>query len=92
MKTMVALRLSERIAQRLQALADKTGRTKTYYAQEAIEMHLEELEDTYLALSRLEKPGRRLSMKEVEAELELVNRVGRKGGKRAKEARPKRAA
>ncbi len=92
MKKMVALRLSERIAARLQALAEKTGRTKTYYAQEAIELYLEELEDTYLALARLEKPGRRLSIKEVEAELELENRVGRKSGKRTKETRSERAA
>jgi RHH-type rel operon transcriptional repressor/antitoxin RelB len=30
-------------------LADQTGRTKTFYAREAILTHLEDLEDYYLA-------------------------------------------
>lgn len=48
MKVMVALRLSKETAERLQLLADKTGRTKTYYAQEAIEKHIKDLERKYM--------------------------------------------
>lgn len=59
------------MAKRLQILADKTGRTKTYYAQEAISQYMDDLEDTYLALSRLEKPAKRLSMQEAVRELGL---------------------
>jgi RHH-type rel operon transcriptional repressor/antitoxin RelB len=30
-------------------IAKRTGRTKTFYAREAILAHLEDLEDTYIA-------------------------------------------
>lgn len=46
---MLALRLPEEIESRLAALAKATGRTKSYYAKEAILTHLEDLEDAYLA-------------------------------------------
>ncbi len=52
---MLVIRLPEEIEQRLEALAKRTGRTKTYYAREAILEHLEDLEDIYLAESRLEE-------------------------------------
>jgi RHH-type rel operon transcriptional repressor/antitoxin RelB len=51
---MLAIRLPERIEKRLDRLAKRTGRTKTYYAREAILQHLDELEDIYLAEKRLE--------------------------------------
>jgi RHH-type rel operon transcriptional repressor/antitoxin RelB len=46
---MLAIRLSDEIETRLAALAAQTGRTKTFYAREAILTHLEDLEDYYLA-------------------------------------------
>jgi RHH-type rel operon transcriptional repressor/antitoxin RelB len=46
---MLAIRLPESIEKRLEKLAQRTGRTKTYYAREAILQHLEDLEDVYLA-------------------------------------------
>ena len=51
---MLAIRLPEEIERRLEALAKKTGRTKTYYARQAILEHLTDLEDVYLAEKRLE--------------------------------------
>ena len=51
---MLAIRLPETIEKRLDQLAKRTGRTKTYYAREAILQHLDELEDVYLAEKRLE--------------------------------------
>jgi RHH-type rel operon transcriptional repressor/antitoxin RelB len=51
---MLAIRLPETIEKRLDRLAKRTGRTKTYYAREAIVQHLDELEDIYLAESELE--------------------------------------
>lgn len=64
---MLAIRLPEEIEVRLAELAKKTGRTKTYYAREAIVKHLDEIEDRYLALSRLENPSaKRWSLDEVE--------------------------
>lgn len=46
---MLAIRLPEDIEARLDTLAKRTGRTKTFYAREAIVQHLEDLEDLYLA-------------------------------------------
>lgn len=50
---MLVIRLPKDIEQRLQALADATGRTKTFYARQAILEHLDDLEDLYLAEQRL---------------------------------------
>lgn len=50
---MLAVRLNEETERRLDALALRTGRTKTFYAREAIEAHLDDLEDFYLAEERL---------------------------------------
>lgn len=49
----VALRLPDEVAQRLKRLADRTGRSKTFYMIEAIREHLDDLEDLYLAEQRL---------------------------------------
>lgn len=68
---MLAIRLPAEIEERLAKLADQTGRTKTYYAREAILKYLEDLEDSYLALKRLEKQGKRYTMQEVEMMLGL---------------------
>jgi len=51
---MLAIRLPAEIESRLEALAKATGRSKTYYARQAILEHLDELEDIYLAEKRLE--------------------------------------
>lgn len=50
---MLAIRLPPEVESRLQALAKATGRTKTFYAKEAILKHIEDLEDRYLAEQRL---------------------------------------
>lgn len=52
---MLAIRLPQSIEKRLEKLARRTGRTKTFYAREAILQHIEELEDVYLAEARLER-------------------------------------
>ena len=49
----VSLRLPEDVSRRLQRLADRTGRSKTFYMIEAIQEHLDDLEDLYLAEQRL---------------------------------------
>ncbi len=46
---MLAIRLPADIEQRLDDLAKKTGRTKTFYARQAILAQLEDLEDIYLS-------------------------------------------
>ena len=52
---MLAIRLPRSIEKRLERLARRTGRTKTYYAREAILEHLDDLEDLYLAEGALER-------------------------------------
>lgn len=50
---MLAIRLPPEIEERLTALARATGRSKTFYAREAILEYLDDLEDLYLAEQRL---------------------------------------
>ena len=52
---MLAIRLPQSIEKRLERLARRTGRTKTFYVREAILEHLEDLEDLYLAEGALER-------------------------------------
>lgn len=50
---MLAIRLPEGVEKRLERLAKRTGRTKTFYAREALLRHIEDLEDIYLAEKEL---------------------------------------
>lgn len=68
---MLAIRLPEDIENRLASLAAKTGRTKTFYAKEAILEHLDDIEDKYLALDRLENPGKRWTLDDLEQDSDL---------------------
>jgi RHH-type rel operon transcriptional repressor/antitoxin RelB len=67
--SMLAIRLPQSIEKRLERLARRTGRTKSYYVREAILEHLEDLEDLYLAEARLERirsgQERKVSLKDV---------------------------
>jgi RHH-type rel operon transcriptional repressor/antitoxin RelB len=68
---MLAIRLDPETENRLANLAKKTGRTKTFYAREAILQHIEDLEDIYLATQRLRRPAKTYSAREVKRELGL---------------------
>ena len=77
---MLAIRLPSDIEERLERLerlAKATGRTKTYYAREAILEHLDDLEDLYLAEQRLidHRAGRSqtYTLEEVARELGLAD-------------------
>lgn len=48
------IRLDEELDQRLEQLAARTGRSKAFYASEAIEGFLDDWEDYYLAKDELE--------------------------------------
>ncbi|MDR3677874.1 MAG: DUF6290 family protein [Acidobacteriota bacterium] len=52
---MLAIRLPPTIEKRLERLARRTGRTKTFYVREALLEHLEDMEDVYLAEAALER-------------------------------------
>lgn len=52
---MLALRLPPEIEAQLDELSRRTGRSKSFYARQAILEHLDDLEDIYLAEKRLEE-------------------------------------
>jgi len=53
-----SIRLDRAIEQRLNRLAERTGRTKAYYLREMIKSGLEDLEDYYLAAATMENVRR----------------------------------
>jgi RHH-type transcriptional regulator, rel operon repressor / antitoxin RelB len=66
---MLALRLPPEIEERLAALAQKTGRPKSFYVREAIVRHLDDLEEAHLATERLRQSGPRVTLEELEREI-----------------------
>ncbi len=52
---MLAIRLPQSIEKRLEKLARRTGRTKTFYVRQAILEHLDDLEDLYQAERTLDR-------------------------------------
>lgn len=69
---MASVRLGE-YEQRLEKLSSITGRSKTFFIKKALEETLDDMEDVYTVLSRLENPGERLSMLEMKKRLGLDN-------------------
>ena len=70
----VGAQVAADVESRLEELAKRTGRTKSYYAREAIIEHLAELEELYLAEAELEairKGARTYPLSDVERELGL---------------------
>ena len=70
---MLAIRLDDEIEKRLERLAQKTGRTKTFYARAAILAHLDDLEDFYLAEERMRdfRAGNAIALADLKVELGL---------------------
>lgn len=72
---MLPIRIAPDIEKRLQELANKTGRSKTYYASEAMTSFLDDIEDKYLALKRLENPQGTFTQEELEADIDLKDDI-----------------
>jgi RHH-type rel operon transcriptional repressor/antitoxin RelB len=70
---MISVRLPAEIEKRLERLARKTGRSKTFYVREAILRHLEDMEDFFLATQRLEENLPGIPLEEVERRLGLAD-------------------
>ncbi|KTD20360.1 TraY domain-containing protein [Legionella londiniensis] len=68
---MLAVRLPNRLEERLSELAKQTHRSKSYYVKQAIEDFLNEYEEHLIALSRLEKNNPRITLEEMERRLDL---------------------
>lgn len=67
---MLAVRIPDKMEARLEKLAALTGRPKSFYVRQALETHLDEIEDTYTALYRLEHPAKRWTLDELEQGLD----------------------
>jgi RHH-type rel operon transcriptional repressor/antitoxin RelB len=76
---MLAIRLPSDIESRLGKLAEETGRTKTFYARQAILAYIDDLEDIFLAEKRLEdlRTGRSesIALEDVMSENGLANKI-----------------
>ena len=76
-EVMLALRLPNEIERRLAALAKRTGRSKSFYAREAILEHLDDLEAEYLSdqiLKRVQEGKEQTyTLDELERELGLAD-------------------
>ena len=74
---MLAVRLDKSTEERLANLAQKTGRSKSYYVREALNSYLEDLEDIYLAEKAMEDlragRSRTYTLEEVEQDLDLAD-------------------
>lgn len=69
---MLTLKLPADLEGRLNQLSEKTKRPKSFYMREALIEYLEEYEDAFLAMDRLNKKNAKfLSTKELEKSLGL---------------------
>jgi RHH-type rel operon transcriptional repressor/antitoxin RelB len=74
----LSIRLDDELAARLERLARLTGRSKSFYVKQAIENHIEDLEDLYAAqqVAKRVAEGRErlIPLEQVERELGLADR------------------
>ena len=77
MRKMLAVRLDKEIEQRLQNLAERTHRTKSFYVKQALSEYLNDLEDLYLAEQRVLElragNSETISLERLRAEYELAH-------------------
>lgn len=72
MSQTISVRVSDDIAGRLGRLAEKTRRPKSFYLKDMLERYIDEYEDAYLALDRLDdRNALCYTTEEIEAELGL---------------------
>jgi len=72
MPKILNVRVSDEIVRRLENLSAKTSRPKSFYIKDMLEKYLEDYEDAYLALERLnDKNAKYFTTEEVEKSLEL---------------------
>ncbi|MCK9365502.1 MAG: TraY domain-containing protein [Syntrophales bacterium] len=72
MSKILNVRLTDDISSRLDFLAEKTQRPKSFYIREILVRHLPEYEDAYLALDRLnDRNAKYYSTEDVERILDL---------------------
>lgn len=63
---MISIRLPQEMEDRLENLAEKNGRSKSFYIRQALEEHLEEMEDIYLAEERFRTLAKTVPLNELD--------------------------
>jgi RHH-type rel operon transcriptional repressor/antitoxin RelB len=71
MFNMLGIRLEPELEEKLDSLAKETGRSKSYYAREAIRQYLEDREDYLKGIAALERREPTITLKELERRLGL---------------------
>lgn len=61
---MLGIRLDKETENRINQLSKTTKRPKSFYVREALNRYLDDMEDTYIALYRLEHPAKTMSLEE----------------------------
>jgi RHH-type rel operon transcriptional repressor/antitoxin RelB len=70
-KQMLGIRLEPELEEKLESLAKETGRTKSYYAREAIRQFLEDREDYLKGIAAIERREPTITLDELERQLGL---------------------
>src|SRR5947207_15238261 len=68
---MLGIRLEPELEQKLESLAKETGRSKSYYAREAIKQYLEDREDYLKGIAALERREAAIPLEELDRRLGL---------------------
>ncbi|MGI9250826.1 MAG: type II toxin-antitoxin system RelB family antitoxin [Pseudohongiellaceae bacterium] len=68
---MFAFQIPTEIEKRLDALVKRNGRTKVYYAEQAILQGIEDLEDAHTAEERLKEGGKIWDQEDLERGIDL---------------------
>lgn len=66
---MLGIRLEPELEKKLDSLARETGRSKSYYAREAIRQYLEDREDYLKGIAALERREPTIALEELERRL-----------------------
>jgi RHH-type transcriptional regulator, rel operon repressor / antitoxin RelB len=69
---MLGIRLEPDLEKKLDSLAKETGRSKSYYAREAIRQYLEDREDYLKGIAALERREPTITLEELERRLGLT--------------------
>lgn len=70
---MLGVRLSKDLEARLEHLAEETGRSKSYYAKQAIQEFLDDREDYLVGIAALERHESTISLTDLEKKLGVDN-------------------
>ncbi len=89
---MLGVRLEPDLERRLDALARKTGRTKSYYAREAIREYVDDREDYELAVAASRDAAPHIGLEELIRKYGLEDQLRPKGGKTIRKAGQARSA